>query len=719
MSDDTHSKNFERCSNCNAELAPATERCPNCGAPVPQKRPEVSGLGRLLSWRYLRHFLIAAILLLLPYVPHGLHWLRLKLPLRTSPLVFEAVNRANDHLEAVEMLGQPITAGWFVKGYIRGDETGWSEGQVWIPVSGTKGEGTLYARAGQAYGPWVFSELRLTQDNGRIVDLLAQPTPSSLAPLQTQSRVFIVPIGGVQGLGLHELPEFYHRKLGLQVQLLAPVPLEARARNLARRQLVFEELVALMRRHQPILAKDESALLIGVTDEDMYIRDPNWNFAYTAYDHQAHVGAVSSARFTPFLYRLRGKEALLQTRVRKMITRTIGVMIYNLPRNDDPTSVMYRNLYGAASADLMSESFEGLGSRAVVDEFKTGHGLAPQTPELLPGVSQFDEATVDGRYPCLQVRKRRDTGATFPTLDVTINKCLQRSLLDTEVNEIEVDLRTGLLVTRTTDLFVPGAIPIAATRCYRLWENRPQTFGQNTTLSWDMYPVGSRQPYTRIDVILCDGNYFHYDRISKGTGYADALYEHRQTATPFLRSRFGWNGNGWDLKLRDGSTLVFPESYYGKRPVDGALIWLRDPKGQIVKIERDKRRNLKRITSPQGRFIVFEHDPADRIIQAVDDEKRQVKYLYDAGGRLVQVEGPRFVTRYTYEHTYLMLIEENGQTLADFQYDEKARMGRISLADKRSYRFRYEYDTQNRDDVVRSFVTAPDGSVTKFDVASK
>ena len=33
--------------------------------------------------------------------------------------------------------------------------------------------------------------------------------------------------------------------------------------------------------------------------------------------------------------------------------------------------------------------------------------------------------------------------------------------------------------------------------------------------------------------------------------------------------------------------------------------------------------------------------------------------------------------------------------------------------------YRYEYDTQNRDDVVRSFVTAPDGSVTKFDVASK
>jgi YD repeat-containing protein len=712
------SNNFDRCSNCGAELTPGTERCPSCQAPVFRKKPEVSGLRRILSWRYLRHFLIAAILMLLPYVPHGLHYLRLKLPLRTSPLVIEAVSRANDRPEAAEMLGPPITAGWFVKGYIRGDETGWSEGQVWIPVSGTKAKGTLYARAGQADGPWVFSELRLTQDSGRVADLLAQTAPTSLAPLQTQYRVFIAPIGRVRGLGLQELPEFYRRRLGLQVEVLAPIPLEPRARNPERNQLIFEELIALMQRSLPSIAKDKSAVLIGVTGEDMYIRDFNWNFVYVAYDPPARAGAVSSARLTPFFYQLRGKEALLQTRVRKMISRTIGVLVYNLPRNDDPTSVMYRHLYGTASADLMSETFEGLGSRAVVDDFKTGHGTAPQSPELLPGVSEFNYATVDGRYPCLQLKKRSHGGATLSSIEATINKCLPRTLLDTDVDEIEIDLRSGLLRTRTSDLFVPGSIPIAATRCYQLWDERPRTFGQNSTLSWDMYPVGSRQPYTRIDVILCDGNYFHYDRISKGTGYADALYEHRLTATPFLRSRFAWNGNGWDLKLRDGSTLLFPESYYGKRPADGALIELRDPKGQVVRLERDNRRNLKRITSAEGHFIKFEHDAADRIIKAVDDEKREVKYLYDAGGRLAQVEGLKSVTRYHYDQTYLTLIEENGRRLVDFHYDEKGRMGHILLADGRSYRFRYEYDRLNKEQVVRSFVTEPNGSVTKVDIGS-
>jgi YD repeat-containing protein len=711
-------KSFNRCSNCGAELAPRTEQCPSCRTPVPRKTPEASALRRVLKWRYLRHFIVAVILLSIPYLAHLFHFLRLQLPLRTSPLVIEAVNRANDHPEAAEMLGQSISAGWFVKGYIRDDETGWSEGRLWIPVRGTKAEGTLYARAGRAYGPWVFSELRLTRDDGRVTDLLAQPAQSSLAPLTTLYRVFIVPIGGVRGLGLHELPEYYRQRFGLQVELLAPIPLEPNVRNLERNQLIVEELIALMQRHLPKIAKDKSAVLIGVTDEDMYIRDLNWRFAYTAYRQSERAGLVSSARFTPFLHRLRGKEKLLKTRVRKMVSRTIGVLVYNLPFNDDPTSIMFRNLYGGDSADLMSETFAGLGSRAVVDEFKTAHGVHPQNPELLPGISELDDAKVDGRYPCLQLKKRRDTGATAPIVDATINKCLQQSFLDTSVDEIEVDLRAGLLLTRTTDLFIPGAIPVAATRCYRLWDDHARSFGQNTTLSWDMYPVGSRQPYTYINVIMCDGSYLHYDRISKGTGYADALYEHRETATPFLRSQFSWNGNGWDLRLKDGSLLLFPESYYAKRPVDGALIGFKDAKGQAVKMERDRRRNLKRITSPEGRFIMFEHDAADRIIKAVDDEKRAVKYLYDSGGRLAQVEGPISVTRYTYDDTYLTLIEENGRRLVEFQYTA-GRIGQISLADHRSYRFRYEFDPRDKDQLVRSFITVPDGSVTKFAIKSE
>jgi len=421
---------------------------------------------------------------------------------------------------------------------------------------------------------------------------------------------------------------------------------------------------------------------------------------------------VSSRRFIP--YPLAGNETLLRARVRKMITRTIGFVVFKLPRVDDPSSVMYRELYGSASADLMSDSFEGLGSRAVVDEFVNAHGMAPSRVELLPGATDFDYSKVDGRHPCVQVKKN----ANGLPANVTVGKCPVGVFLDRELDEIEVDLRVGTLITRTSDLFVAGKIPLAATRCYRSWDNTARTLGRNTALSWDLFPIGSRQPYTFIEIITCDGQRLRYERISKGTGYADAVYEHRGTATQFLGSRFSWNGNGWDLKLRDGSLYLFPESYHAKKPVDGALIGFHDANGQALKLERRERRNLKKITAPDQRSITFEHDSSDRVIKAEDDQKRRVEYRYDHGGRLVEVQGLRSTIRFRYANTYLMEIEENGKRTVEFDYEDRNRLSRVTLPDGRSFRIRYDYDPADPDRIIRAFVTSPDGSVAKFDITA-
>jgi hypothetical protein len=373
---------------------------------------------------------------------------------------------------------------------------------------------------------------------------------------------------------------------------------------------------------------------------------------------------------------------------------------------------MYKDLYGGASADLMSDRVEGLGARAVVDEFKSAHGMQPQPAEILPPMANFDSSNVDGRYPCLRIRKPKT--AAPEALDVALTKCVQGVYLDKELDEIEVDLR-GTLITRTTDLFVPGTIALSPTRCYRSWDSLSRTFGQNTAFSWDLFPVGSRQPYTYIEIIPCDGNPLRFERISKGTGYADAVYEHRTTNTAFLGSRISWNGNGWDLKLRDGSLYLFPESYYAKKSTDGALIEFRDSNGLAVKMERQERRNLKKISTPDQRSITFEHDTADRIITAEDHQKRKVTYLYDHGGRLAEVRGLKSVIRYAYGNTYLIAIEENGRRIAEFGYADR-RVSRVTLPDRGTYQFRYEYDLTDKDRVLRSVVTAPDGSLNKFDI---
>ena len=168
--------------------------------------------------------------------------------------------------------------------------------------------------------------------------------------------------------------------------------------------------------------------------------------------------------------------------------------------------------------------------------------------------------------------------------------------------------------------------------------------------------------------------------------------------------------------MRDGSLYLFPESYYAKKPIDGALTGFRDANNQTVKVERRERQILKRLTTPDQHSITFEHDATNRIVKATDDQNRKVEYFYYDGGRLVEVRGRQFTSRFSYTNTYLNKIEENGRRLIEFNYDDQGRIGRISQLDGRTYRIRYDFDGPDKRRIVRAFVTSPDGSTAKFDI---
>src|SRR5882724_5685034 len=99
MSDGVDSNRFDRCSNCGAMLAPGTKQCPGCGTPVVEQKPAHSPLKRLFGWRHIRHLLIVLILLMLPHVPQVQNLVPVRLLFWTSPLVLEAITRANEHPE--------------------------------------------------------------------------------------------------------------------------------------------------------------------------------------------------------------------------------------------------------------------------------------------------------------------------------------------------------------------------------------------------------------------------------------------------------------------------------------------------------------------------------------------------------------------------------------------------------------------------------------------
>ncbi len=710
---------FERCRSCSAELSPDREICPACGTRVPRSPRHTPAKLRWSTGRKLSHAIIAVLLVVVAnmYRPYVEPYLRLMWPPWLAPYVGEAMRRVEANKNATALLGEPASHSPFVRGRLRKYDSESGAAQFRVAVSGAKGRGMLQAALGQVDGTWVFSDLRLTLDgSGKVVDLLDGSDQPARAALETDRTVYLVPLGEIDqdAVGLSELPEFYRKKFNLEVKLLAPLAIEEKARDRKRQQLIAEELVELMLRRLPHLAKDPKAVLIGVTREDMYYRRGNWNFAYNFWWDQS--GLVSSHRLDEESSSPAARRRL-KSRVRKITSRVIGTVVYDLPRSEDPTSVLAKELYGAHSTDLMSDEFDGLGSLAVIDGFTRSHWLPAFTPTVKPDASTIDAKRLNGGYPCILVRRDRSSSAAAGWLP-KVTKCSPQTFTDLEVDELEVDLRSGLLMTRETDLFLGGATPVAATRCFRSWEDRIRTFGYNRGMSWDMYPIGSRNPYTFIDVILCDRREIHFERISEGTDYANALYEHKDTATPFLRSRFGWTGSGWDLGRSDGTHFYFPESYNAKRAVDGALVAFAGPRGDAVTLRRDKLRNLRQLLTADGKELQFEYDALNRVSKARDSHGRVADYQYDLAARLVKAKTPYADRRYSYAGMYLDSIRENDQTIFKLRYT-RGRVSELVLPNGKSYKVGYDLDPRDDYTPVRTYLTGPDGKTEKFTVPPK
>ena len=148
------------------------------------------------------------------------------------------------------------------------------------------------------------------------------------------------------------------------------------------------------------------------------------------------------------------------------------------------------------------------------------------------------------------------------------------------------------------------------------------------------------------------------------------------------------------------------------------MLELRRSNGHTVKIERDRRRNLRRLIAPNQGSISFDYDSRYRIIKAFDDKGKVVKYAYDAAGRLIEVRGTGSTQRFDYDEDHLTAVYENGQRLLELRYP-RGRAEQISLPDGRTYKIRYDRDPEDKSKLVRTYLTLPDGSVRKFELESK
>ena len=275
-----------------------------------------------------------------------------------------------------------------------------------------------------------------------------------------------------------------------------------------------------------------------------------------------------------------------------------------------------------------------------------------------------------------------------------------------------VDLGTGLFVMEKTDLFVPDTLPLTLRRTYRQGDTASRPFGIGSTHPYAMF-LWSAQQYQEADLILPDGGRVHYVRISPGTGFTSAIFEHTGTPSRFYKSLIAWNGNGWDLTLKDGTVYVFGD--------EAPLQSIRDRYGNRITLTWSTTNgfgsgvgNITKITSPGGRYLQFTYDLSNRITQVKDNIGRTVIYTYDASGRLSTVKDPlNQTTTYTYDASHRMLTIKDPKNIVYLtnQYDANGRVTRQTQADNTFYQYAYTLDGSGR--VTQTDETNPRGFVRR------
>lgn len=185
---------------------------------------------------------------------------------------------------------------------------------------------------------------------------LKEDIPLSKDNLKGSGKLYLVPLGDFPADEVNDLASFYRNKYGIQIETRPSVPLPPAAIDPERKQLIAEKAIEIMKQANPELTNDSQALMIGISNEDMYIAKYSWQFAFSYYTERKYA-VVSCGRMV--LPDSNGKvtEELFLRRLRKMITRNVGILYYRLPKSDNPRSVLYSELEGIDDLDYLEEEF--------------------------------------------------------------------------------------------------------------------------------------------------------------------------------------------------------------------------------------------------------------------------------------------------------------------------------------------------------------------------
>ncbi len=580
--------------------------------------------------------------------------------------------------EVKAALGEPINRAGRILGSAK--ETGNSAFAEWSEdVFGPKGMGMIYAVANRVGERWIFSRLVFSPpSNGADIDLTPAPERERLLP-PAHARVYLVPLDLPANYSLDWAPEYYKARLGIEVKVLPPIPLDDWVTEASRHQAVAERITAVMAQAEKEISRDPSAILIGITNRDMFIGAQDWKFVVN-YRADGRRGIVSLARLSLIPEPTGRLRVLLESRLRKILTKNILILAFDLPLSNDPTSILCLTMNPGPDLDLMSESIIGA----------SGTWSPTSADATVTVAAAVDEPESWGIYK-----------ASLPPGDLT-----------SEV--FETDMEVGLFIQRRTDFFDPGWPPFQFVRVFRTKDNASRTFGVGANDSLDIFLVGQMGNW--IDLTNEGGSRIHFKRDLNKVG-ALQLYRSDEGTEAFFNPRLEYDADVWHLRTSDGWDYVFPyESSWPGTKVT-VLTGYSDSSGGHYAMTRDSRGNLLSLKTPSGYALTFACDSAGRYQKIVDSRGRWVGYTYDSKGRLSRfVDSGGNAETYTYDdgNDLLLVIDGTGRQILKNEYDGDDVVEQ-TLSDGRQLKYRYSRRPDNS--LAQSFFTDPSGFTTTFNFA--
>ncbi len=176
-------------------------------------------------------------------------------------------------------------------------------------------------------------------------------SPIGVPSPPVERAVYLAPFGDFPRADADALVVHYLEKFDLAVEVLPSISIPAGAMDAQRDQLIAERLLDAIAATD-VVAADPNAVVIGLTDIDMYIAANTWGYAY-GLRSGGTLAIVSSARMEDGF----ATEERRSQRLRKMVTKNLGILYYGLGVSDDPRSVLYRDILGPDDLDYASEDF--------------------------------------------------------------------------------------------------------------------------------------------------------------------------------------------------------------------------------------------------------------------------------------------------------------------------------------------------------------------------